>query len=443
MAAPKGSPADARQLERRRTLAERPAPTPERDTTGHFPAAARRRPAPVPRQIIPKVAGASGLFFACLKWVNAPSTAVGTMKRGFSIYCDLLRFGAASVVFLAHLSWQRLSGGMLYPLLPYGHPAVIVFFVLSGFVIGYVSHEKETTLKNYAAARLARLYSVVLPAIVLTFVLDRVGIMIHPQIYVLGQEAQPALRMLLGATFLSQSWFGDWALLSNGAYWSLPYEFWYYAIFGAAVYLPGRRGRIAACLCALIAGPDILLLFPLWLFGVAAYRLSKGDALRRHALPAFVATAAAGAGVFLMRGTFVHLPIPSRYLPDGFRVEDFALGLAVAANLLAASRLDFSFGRTGAWITRAAGMTFSLYLFHLPLLYFVAAIEPVAWSPYLRGTLMLLGVPPVIWWLSQMTEMRKGALRSRIAALLDRLPAMTPGLPLETRPGLGESADGG
>ncbi len=346
------------------------------------------------------------------------------MNKGTSEYCDLLRISAAGMVFVAHLSWQRFSGGMLYWLQPYGHAAVIVFFVLSGYVIGYVAHEKERTLKDYTAAMFSRLYSVVLPAIFLTFLLDGIGMAIRPEIYPLNQENFTALRMLLASGFLSQSWFGDWALLSNGSYWSLPYEFWYYAMFGAMFYLEGRWRWIVASVCALVAGPDILLYFPLWLFGLAAYLLSKHGTAAPRSL--FAVTAAVGLAVFAMQGTFVHLGVPRKYLPEGFRIEDFLLGLAVAGNLLAASQLALPFGRAGKWITLSAGMTFSLYLFHLPLLYLCAAIEPASWSPFLRGGVMLVTVPPIIWMLSQLTEARKGMLRRRIMSLLDRATAIQP-----------------
>ena len=39
-----------------------------------------------------------------------------------------------------------------------GNDAVMVFFVLSGFVIAYVADKKEKTLRDRALSRLARLY---------------------------------------------------------------------------------------------------------------------------------------------------------------------------------------------------------------------------------------------------------------------------------------------
>ena len=61
------------------------------------------------------------------------------------------------------------------PFSGYGHTAVIVFFVLSGYVIAYVSEVKENNVKAYWASRLSRLYSLAIPAVLLTPMLDVLG----------------------------------------------------------------------------------------------------------------------------------------------------------------------------------------------------------------------------------------------------------------------------
>ena len=68
------------------------------------------------------------------------------MRPGFSLTLDLIRIAAAMVVFLGHLAFPRISGELLAPLryAPYGHHAVVVFFVLSGLVMAYVVSERET-----------------------------------------------------------------------------------------------------------------------------------------------------------------------------------------------------------------------------------------------------------------------------------------------------------
>jgi peptidoglycan/LPS O-acetylase OafA/YrhL len=101
-----------------------------------------------------------------------------------SIYLDLVRFGAAMVVFLGHVASLRLTGGFLWQLGPYTTEAVTVFFVLSGFVIAYTTEQGETSARSYAVARAARIYSVALPALVLTFALDAIGRSIKPELYI-------------------------------------------------------------------------------------------------------------------------------------------------------------------------------------------------------------------------------------------------------------------
>src|SRR4051794_17257355 len=102
------------------------------------------------------------------------------MKRGLSIYLDLVRVVAALLVFVHHLSldfgcYARPEAGCV--LVPYhvGHSSVVLFFVLSGYVITYVAHERERTLSAFALARVARIYSVAVPALVLTMALDGLG----------------------------------------------------------------------------------------------------------------------------------------------------------------------------------------------------------------------------------------------------------------------------
>lgn len=78
------------------------------------------------------------------------------MNRETSIYLDLTRFVAALTVFLGHVSGQRLTGGFLWQFGPFMAEAVAIFFVLSGFVIGYVADSKENTPSVFAINRAAR-----------------------------------------------------------------------------------------------------------------------------------------------------------------------------------------------------------------------------------------------------------------------------------------------
>ncbi|MGH9810841.1 MAG: acyltransferase family protein, partial [Terriglobia bacterium] len=98
-----------------------------------------------------------------------------------SIYLDLVRFCAALCVFLGHASGQRFSGGYLWHFDELRHDAVTVFFVLSGFVIAHVTNTSEQTPREFFINRAARIFSVAIPALALTYALDAVGMPAAPK----------------------------------------------------------------------------------------------------------------------------------------------------------------------------------------------------------------------------------------------------------------------
>jgi len=62
------------------------------------------------------------------------------------------------MVLMSHFCRPDISSG-LPDLAAAGHLAVSVFFVLSGFVIHYVSLSRESTVKQYFIDRPSRIYS--------------------------------------------------------------------------------------------------------------------------------------------------------------------------------------------------------------------------------------------------------------------------------------------
>ena len=189
------------------------------------------------------------------------------LEDGFSLYLDLVRFLAAMCVFIGHATE---SGSLYVGYLPFGnfkHDAVIIFFVLSGLVICATATRPGETWITYLTARASRIYSVAIPAVALSFGLQAIAAFLEPG----HSQPEPSADVFLPLSallFILQSWHPQ-ALPWNGPYWSLCYEVWYYIIFGILLFVrnPGRRNAVAAC-AALIAGPAILLLFPIWLMGV-------------------------------------------------------------------------------------------------------------------------------------------------------------------------------
>jgi len=155
---------------------------------------------------------------------------------------------------------------------------VIVFFVLSGLVIAFVTETRadEHRFAPYLFARLARLWSVALPALALTTLFDALGQAVRPETYWFHalNSASVAINLLVSALFANQFYlFGEgFQPGSNLPYWSLSYEFIYYVLFGL-VFLRRNRARwVWAVLFAYLAGYRIMLLLPVWLLGVLVWR---------------------------------------------------------------------------------------------------------------------------------------------------------------------------
>src|SRR5690349_12335860 len=91
------------------------------------------------------------------------AAAPRSISQRESIYLDLVRALAAFFVVLDHAPTL-----FDLPWIPrWGHQAVIVFFVLSGYVISNVADTRETDARRFLIARLARLWSVLVPAAIL------------------------------------------------------------------------------------------------------------------------------------------------------------------------------------------------------------------------------------------------------------------------------------
>jgi peptidoglycan/LPS O-acetylase OafA/YrhL len=254
------------------------------------------------------------------------------MNRQLSAYLDLVRVVCAVVVVLSHLGHGHLVGGYLWPFTFFGNEAVMAFFVLSGFVIAFVTDQREQTLAIYAAARLARLYSVILPAMLLTLVLDSVGQAINADSYLNSHAASGGSAVsgyLLSAVMLNKSWSLDQHFGSDGAYWSIPYEFWYYFIFGAVMLLKGWTRVVFTSIGLAIAGPKIVILLPVWMLGVGAYHLHKHRRPGRLGLLGAIGSLALLAFMLwtdyssLGQGKWMGMEIPHRVLHCGPHLRNF------------------------------------------------------------------------------------------------------------------------
>lgn len=307
------------------------------------------------------------------------------MKKELSIYLDLVRFTAAMTVFLGHAS-GKLTGGFLWQLGSYLDTAVMIFFVLSGFVIAFVYDVKEKTLTDYSIARVSRLSSVVIPALLLTIICDQVGILVNHELYYGGPWPAPVNNVanyVLSLFLVQNLWGLDLNPGINLMFWSLSFELVFYCLFAALFYLKGKQRIIVFIVICLLSGPDILLYFPIWLLGTALYFITKKDISFISSFPRL----SAGLSFVFLAVLLIATPwlnkhfnysaefmiSPRHIIADYIAAIIFSLHLLFINPLL--KRVHPLLHFFAKPISFFAALTFSLYLFHRPLIQFFAAFS--------------------------------------------------------------------
>ncbi|UFH53108.1 acyltransferase [Spirosoma sp. KNUC1025] len=293
-----------------------------------------------------------------------------------SVYLDTLRIAAALTVVLVH--GQILLYHNADPLhvgYDISHAAVIVFFALSGFVIAHTTSTNNRGQKQYAQARLSRLYSVVLPALVLTALIQGFVHAVNPELSSEFSRGASWPRYILSATFTNELWWISAGPMINGVVWSLSYEFWYYVIFGLWIYRSGKWGILFPLLACIVAGPKILLLMPIWVAGCLAYRLP------RPSIPNWLAWAlmAVSLGLGFL---CLHLPVypvksgtPPLFYSSQF-ISDWLIGFFIALTLWLLPQGDQQ-AKQSTFVNgvRTIGdVTFPLYMLHVPLIVLMIAL---------------------------------------------------------------------
>ena len=290
-----------------------------------------------------------------------------------SLMLDVLRLGAALTVLFAHAQDMWLPSTIHDATHPgeAAHSAIVVFFVLSGFVIACTTSTRRRGLGEFLQARWSRLWSMVIPALVLTAVAE----------FAVRAQGDPALmaeyvrgafgpRYAVTALFLNETWFFSAAPPANGALWSLSFEFWYYMIFGLW-FCTGRgwRSWLLALVACLVAGPKILLMMPIWLMGCAAFLLPR-PALKAPLSWAGVALALGAAAAVVAKVPPWPWPIgtPPFFFANEFATDTAAgLCVAVALWLLPSGRPTVPGGLIDRF-RALADLTFPIYVLHFPLL---------------------------------------------------------------------------
>jgi peptidoglycan/LPS O-acetylase OafA/YrhL len=292
------------------------------------------------------------------------------------------------------------------------------------------------------------------PALLLCLFWDKLGIHLGraPALYsgqvqdnMVGNVAPMlAPHIFFGNLFFLQSILTP-VLGSNGALWSLANEFWYYILFPLALVALGRTQRpahrlLCAALFVLIAwfiGAGMFLSFPIWLAGVALFKLPPSSFTPRRGRYFRLGASLLYALIFF---GFGRLP-----MIDG-RNRDYLLTFFTTLFLwiLLSANAPYPPHARATEISReSARFSYTLYATHVPLLVFLTAVivGDSRWYPtpmtLLAGVGILVVALAYSWGLAFFTEFRTDALRLRLERLfgIATVPPILPSNPLsETEP---------
>jgi peptidoglycan/LPS O-acetylase OafA/YrhL len=359
-----------------------------------------------------------------------------------SIFISVLRGLAAIQVAAAHLRAQFYPGlrGMEDPSLAYqmlafftgfAHQAVVVFFLLSGWLVGGSLLNKlgeRGAFISYTIDRFTRLWLVLIPAFLLTLLIGILTHEVNPTQFDFAHDNEYSVVSFAGNLFgLQDMAVGRYG--GNFALWSLANEFWYYVLFPLCVLgfasrtMPLRLAALAAAivLCCLLAS-SLVLYFTIWLLGVlfSRLRIDMNGAARGMLVLVLLAVSV----YFRLIGSNDLLTEQSFWQDLAFSVLFMTLLASLQFRADASRLFTRALKRTGDVF---APFSFTLYVIHVPLIFYLqyalvpligTKLSPHDWMHLGMYMLMLAGILASAWLFYLPFEAQTGRVRGWIKSLV-------------------------
>ncbi|WP_049735258.1 acyltransferase family protein [Rhizobium ecuadorense] len=308
---------------------------------------------------------------------------------------DGLRGIAALLVVQAHV-------GLIFPgtsahAMTMGSEAVGLFFALSGFLMAHLYGLRPVTRESvldFLVSRFARIYPVYLTAVLLVAMLS-------------GIANLDFVQPITGTTDFLRHVF---LLGSSGVFWSIPPEIQFYLLFPILWLCLARPQRYSGVIVSFavivvvdglleLPGPGILLVskLPYFLFGALAGRMhSYWDKWTPSALTGILT-------LFLLVVFFTYRILAPGSSPEFWSLQSAAAAAVIVA--LVARQPPIAVNVLAAAPVRFLGtISFSLYLFHVPIMFLVhRTFETVMPEPALIAVALFVAVGGA-WFLHETIE---------------------------------------
>jgi len=329
---------------------------------------------------------------------GSAATGVRRLSAQARAGLDVARASAALYVVLHHVVGTLQVPPVIDLAFSFGQEAVLVFFLLSGFVIFANEQGRVARPGGYYLRRLRRIYPLVIIAMLVSFLLWLVGGIQHEL------SAFSALGTLLSLQDISALKPGVISnpFLGNDPMWSLSYEVFFYAVFPLVMVgwrWSARITRHAVGAIAVLAYVSYLVVpnhfslviayFLLWWVGAMLAKTYLDGSLRALSLIPEIAWLSALIGVAVVGMAMVGSAGLGVF--PTLMVRHFAFAALLALIFLTPfrtllARASGAFARPAALI---AASSYGLYVLHYPLLIQTGVSTTVWFIPALLGTIVL------------------------------------------------------
>jgi peptidoglycan/LPS O-acetylase OafA/YrhL len=259
----------------------------------------------------------------------------------------------------------------LFAITRMGREAVLVFFVLSGFLVfGQVvqrAGDGTFDLRRYAVDRLTRILIPLVPACVFTAYIT----------YAMTGRDASVLQLL--ANMIGLNGIIAPTLPWNAPLWTLAYEIWFYVVGGALGYLIVSRHTSRAAILVLMVCAAIfsILAAQYLLFWMMAGAMTFQLNVRYRGVQAALGTAMWVFGVIVFELGFASKSFANiAVVPQGVAEFLICAGFALALPFLCSDALNRRIAFLSGYTKWLSSVSFSLYLWNYPINNVLGVILP-------------------------------------------------------------------